>query len=166
MSIKIIGLDLDGTTLNNKNEITPRTLKAFKAAMDKGIHVVVSTGRCFHSLPTALEHAPGLEYAVTSNGAEIRELQEGECTYRNCINSETILDIYKLLSGFEKSLYMSVEEIKAHAKQYSQTYKQGFGIWVDNFEQMALKTPLKRLLSKYAPMSVEMKNAIMADQTI
>ena len=73
---------------------------------------------------------------------------------------------FKLLSGFEKSLYMSVEEIKAHAKQYSQTYKQGFGIWVDNFEQMALKTPLKRLLSKYAPMSVEMKNAIMADQTI
>lgn len=73
---------------------------------------------------------------------------------------------FKLLSGFEKSLYMSIEEIKAHAKQYSQTYKQGFGIWVDNFEQMALKTPLKRLLSKYAPMSVEMKNAIMADQTI
>ena len=73
---------------------------------------------------------------------------------------------FKLLSGFEKSKYMSVEEIKAHAKQYSQTYKQGFGIWVDNFEQMALKTPLKMLLSKYAPMSVEMKNAIMADQTI
>lgn len=73
---------------------------------------------------------------------------------------------FKLLSGFEKSLYMSIEEIKAHAKQYSQTYKQGFGIWIDNFEQMALKTPLKRLLSKYAPMSVEMKNAIMADQTI
>ena len=116
----------------------------------------------------------------TINTTDVREGEiissdflSGENVYQRLPEAERLkakvigyVAYFKLLSGFEKSKYMSVEEIKAHAKQYSQTYKQGFGIWVDNFEQMALKTPLKMLLSKYAPMSVEMKNAIMADQTI
>lgn len=50
-SIKMIALDLDGTTLNSRKEITPRTVEAFRRAMEQGIHIVVSTGRTFHSLP-------------------------------------------------------------------------------------------------------------------
>ena len=70
----------------------------------------------------------------------------------------------RLSNGFEKTLYWTVEECDAHAKRYSQTYKKGYGQWKDNFEAMALKTVLKLLLSKYAPKSVEMQNAILSDQ--
>ena len=73
---------------------------------------------------------------------------------------------FKLTSGFQKIHFMTIEELESHAKKYSQTYKQGFGVWKDNFESMAQKTVLKLLLSKYAPLSTEMAKAIEEDQKV
>jgi recombination protein RecT len=73
---------------------------------------------------------------------------------------------FKLLNGFEKTLYMSTEELKQHGMKFSQTYKKGFGLWKDDFESMALKTVLKLLLSKFAPLSVEMQTATIVDQSV
>ena len=61
---------------------------------------------------------------------------------------------------------MTKEELEQHAKRYSQTFKRGFGVWVDNFDAMAKKTVLKLLLSRYAPLSVEMQTAIVEDQKV
>lgn len=71
----------------------------------------------------------------------------------------------QLVNGFEKQLYMSVEELESHAKRFSQTYRRGYGPWADQYmkSQMMEKTVLKRLLSKYAPLSVEMRDAIRSD---
>ncbi|MGA6877492.1 recombinase RecT [Acinetobacter sp. AND/436] len=73
---------------------------------------------------------------------------------------------FKLINGFTSELYMSREEVSAHANKYSQTAKQGFGVWKDQFDAMALKTVLKLLLSKQAPLSIEMQQAQLADQAI
>jgi recombination protein RecT len=73
---------------------------------------------------------------------------------------------FSLINGFEKTLYMSVEELKKHGVAYSQTFKKGFGLWNDNFDAMAQKTVIKLLLSKYAPLSIEMQKAHIADQAI
>jgi len=77
------------------------------------------------------------------------------------------LSYFKLLNGFENSLYMTVEEIDAHAKKYSQTYKKyGTGLWKDEFEGMAKKTVTKLNLSKNAPLSIEMSKAVISDQSV
>jgi len=73
---------------------------------------------------------------------------------------------FKLINGFTAELYMSEEEVMKHANKYSQTAKKGFGVWKDQFEAMALKTVLKLLLSKQAPLSIDMQKAQMADQAI
>ena len=73
---------------------------------------------------------------------------------------------FKLINGFTAELYMSKEEVMKHANKYSQTAKKGYGVWKDQFEAMALKTVLKLLLSKQAPLSIEMQKAQMADQAI
>ena len=73
---------------------------------------------------------------------------------------------FKLINGFTAELYMTKGEIERHAGKYSQTYKMGFGVWKDNFEAMALKTVMKLLLSKQAPLSIEMQQAQLADQSI
>ena len=73
---------------------------------------------------------------------------------------------FKLLNGFTADLYMTVDEVNRHASKYSQTYKRGFGVWKDNFDAMALKTVLKLLLSKQAPLSIEMQSAVLADQAV
>jgi recombination protein RecT len=73
---------------------------------------------------------------------------------------------FRLLNGFEKTVYSTVQEIEAHAKRFSQTFKSGKGIWVDDFQSMALKTVLKANLSKWAPLSVDIQKAITFDQAI
>jgi recombination protein RecT len=73
---------------------------------------------------------------------------------------------FQLLNGFEKVLYMTVEELQQHGTKYSQTFRKGFGLWKDEFDTMAKKTVIKLLLSKYGPLSVEMQKAVVSDQAL
>lgn len=75
----------------------------------------------------------------------------------------------RLVNGFEKQLYMTVEELRKHAGRYSQSYKRNssnMNIWRDDFDVMAKKTVIKQLITKYAPMKVEMERAVLADQAV
>ena len=58
---------------------------------------------------------------------------------------------------------MSVDDVRAHAKKYSKAY--GNGPWQTNFEEMAKKTVLKRVL-KYAPLKTDFVRGLSADETI
>lgn len=103
---------------------------------------------------------------------------EGQLVKKNKFTGEYIFDedsktsdkvigymaYFRLVNGFEKTHYMTVGEVEAHAKKYSQSYKKGFGVWKDDFDTMARKTVLKLLLAKYAPKSIEMQRAITFDQ--
>lgn len=73
---------------------------------------------------------------------------------------------FKLLNGYEATLYMSVDELTKHGMKFSQTFKKGFGLWKTDFEGMARKTVIKLLLQRFAPMSIEMQRAEIADQSI
>lgn len=77
---------------------------------------------------------------------------------------------FKMINGFEKYLYMTVEELEAHGKKYSQAYRSGKDcLWKSNFDSMAKKTVLKLLISKYGIMSIEMlgmDKALQADQAV
>lgn len=73
---------------------------------------------------------------------------------------------FRLLNGFEKIVFSSVEELKSHGLKYSQTFKKGYGLWNDNFDSMATKTVIKLLLSKFAPLSIEMQKAVVTDQAV
>lgn len=74
---------------------------------------------------------------------------------------------FKLLNGFESTMFMTVEEITQHAKKYSQTFKKyGTGLWKDEFPKMASKTIIKLHLAKNAPLSSSMQKAIVSDQAV
>lgn len=77
---------------------------------------------------------------------------------------------FRLLNGFEKALYMTREQLEAHGKKYSQSYKSNkdwvvkSSLWSTDFDSMATKTVIKLLLSKYGPLSIEMQKAVTVDQ--
>ncbi|MDD4092891.1 MAG: recombinase RecT [Smithellaceae bacterium] len=71
---------------------------------------------------------------------------------------------FKLVNGFEKYLYMTVDQVTAHGKRYSKSFDNKNGKWQTDFEAMALKTVLKLLLSKFGILSIEMQNAVVYDQ--
>lgn len=87
--------------------------------------------------------------------------------------SETVgyFAYFQLVNGFEKCIYMSKEEAESHGKRYSQSYKSNNewtrknSLWTTDFDTMATKTVVKALLSKYAPLSIEMQTALESDQT-
>ena len=66
-------------------------------------------------------------------------------------------------NGFKKAIYWTKDKLTAHAKRYSKSYSSKSSAWQSNFDEMALKTMLRNLLSKYGVMSVEMMNAFTAD---
>ena len=127
---------------------------------------------------------------TTINDTDVREGEmgkknfiTGEITFNEVPNREEqpvvgYLSFFALKNGFSKMLYMSIDEIKKHAETYSQTYSskkswiKESSKWTTDFDSMAKKTVLKLLLSKYAPLSVEMrgveqlKEAIRVDQAV
>ena len=76
---------------------------------------------------------------------------------------------FKLLNGFTKTLYMTKEQCIKHANKYSSSFKfdkDKSTLWNTEFDIMAQKTVLKLLLNKFAPLSIEMQKAILADQAV
>ncbi len=70
---------------------------------------------------------------------------------------------FEMLNGFAKTLYMTKEEVDAHAKRYSKAYTSTTSAWKTNFDEMAKKTVLRNLLSHYGYLSIEMIGAIEKD---
>lgn len=67
----------------------------------------------------------------------------------------------RLTNGFEKVVYWTKQQVEEHRDRFSKAKK--FGPWVSDFDAMAQKTVLKSMLSKYAPLSIEMQDAIVSD---
>ena len=76
MNIKLIAIDMDGTLLYSRNEITPRVKQAVLAAAEKGVKIVISTGRIYSSA-RQYTRLLGIETPIiSSNGALIRKDDE------------------------------------------------------------------------------------------
>lgn len=83
--------------------------------------------------------------------------------------SETVVGYaakFTLINGFEATWFMTLQQLNAHGVKYSKTFQKGYGLWKDNFDAMASKTVIKLLLSKYAPLSVDMQKSILFDQSV
>lgn len=73
---------------------------------------------------------------------------------------------FRLLNGFEKYYYMSLEEVREHGKRYSRSFDNKDSRWQQDFDAMALKTVIKLILNRWAPLSIDIQTAIRADQAI
>lgn len=86
--IRLIALDLDGTALNGAKELTERTRRAVIQAAGEGIRVVVATGRTYSSLAPQVLAMKEITCAITSNGAAVNRIPDGEVLYHDYLSSE------------------------------------------------------------------------------
>ena len=86
MNIRMIALDLDGTTMNSRHELSAYNQETLEEAIRRGIAVVVASGRVHTALPAEVLGITGLRYAISSNGAHIVDLETGELLYSNCLH--------------------------------------------------------------------------------
>lgn len=73
---------------------------------------------------------------------------------------------FKMVNGFEKTLYMTKEQMENHFMKYSKTYAKNKSFYIASFDEMALKTVLTSLLRKWGIMSVELQQAYKSDQAV
>lgn len=89
------------------------------------------------------------DFSIAGNGQIV-----GYCSY------------FKLINGFEKTVYWTLRRVQEHAAKYSKNFTSDKSIWKTDFTSMALKTVLKSNLSRWGILSVEMQKAIVADQAV
>ena len=97
--IKVIAMDLDGTALNHKKQLTERTRTAIQNAAKSGIQIVVATGRTFSSLAPEVLAMPEITCAITSNGAVVNRIPDGAVLLHNYPNPETVSEIAGMIQG-------------------------------------------------------------------
>ncbi len=122
----------------------------------------------------------------TLNSGAVREGQIAEIDFvtGEIIRGEKISEeivgyvaYMELLNGFKKSLFMTVDELYTHAEKYSQSYAYDVrsgrksSVWSTNFDAMAKKTVLKKLLSNFGVISIDQQSvalatALQADQAV
>ena len=125
------------------------------------------------------------QYRTLNSGA-VREgqIEDIDFVTGEIIRGEKISDeivgycaYMELINGFNKALYMSIDELQAHAEKYSQSFaydiKSGrkSSVWSTNFDAMAKKTVLKKLLSNFGIISIDQQSAdlataLQADQAV
>ena len=101
MQIKLIALDIDGTLLNSNLEVTAATIDALNRAMERGIHIVLSTGRLVVECEDILEKLPCIRYVNSCTGAEVVDLQTGKTVAGRRIEGDEILRLYELLKDLD-----------------------------------------------------------------
>ncbi len=117
---------------------------------------------------------------------EVRKVNKltGEIAFDGEKTSDRIVGYFcyfELLNGFSKTLYMTVHDMATYAKRYSPSIKKETTVeglerlanaattgkkvgWEGNFNDMALKTVIRKLLSKYGYLSIEMQGAMVSDE--
>lgn len=105
MKYRLIAIDMDGTLLNSNNEISKRNLAALYKAREKGLHVVLNTGRILRS---AFYYANSIELnnpVIACNGAIITCKDEEDIIYENKMSIETSKEIFKISDEFDMKYY-------------------------------------------------------------
>ena len=137
----------------------------------KGLYqLAVRSGQYQTIEVTPIKEGELVRYSRLTGEAVIKEIENDE----EWEKAPTIgyYAYFKLINGFEKSMYWSKAKMEAHAKRYSQGYRQDlnkgtqYTFWSKNFDEMACKTMLRQLLGKYGIMSIEMQSAYESDQAV
>lgn len=99
--MKLLAFDLDGTVIPRSQVLSPRNRAALKAAADKGVLLIPSTGRVRRFIHTEVSELDFVRYIATSNGASIYDKQKDQVIYRDLISNDKALAVQKIIDNHE-----------------------------------------------------------------
>lgn len=106
-NIRCFAMDMDRTALNERGELSERTRNALSEALGKGFSVIIASGRAYGTLPKDIVSIPGVEYAVSNNGASI--WHKGKCIRRQILKEETVLALLEVYEKVKKEFPVAME---------------------------------------------------------
>ena len=130
--IKMIGLDLDGTLLTDRKEFTDRSKRALRTAIDRGIVVLIATGRPLTGIPEEIRNFPGMRYALTSNGAKVMDVWENRVVDEHLLSAklaEKALEICGKYDTLQEVYYDGVSYAPADKRDMIPRYHKNPNMW-------------------------------------
>lgn len=117
---KFVAIDLDGTLLNSYGEVTPATKEALLKAKEKGVEIVLSSGRPISSTESLARELGVDNYLISGNGAAVYDIQNQKLIWDRFLTKEQVLNIAKLCE--ENSFFYNVyteDEVIASSLNYN-----------------------------------------------
>ena len=103
---KLVAIDLDGTLLNSYGEVSNENKQAIKMAINKGVEIVLSSGRIGNSVESIANELGANNYYISGNGSMLYNMKEEKIEYENFISKEKMLKLIKICD--ENSIYYSI----------------------------------------------------------
>lgn len=103
---KLVAIDLDGTMLNQYGIITEKTKKAISKAQEKGVEVMIASGRAITSVKRFSKEINSNKYFISGNGAITYDIKNNKILYENILSKMKALQIIKICE--ENSIYYNV----------------------------------------------------------
>lgn len=103
---KLVAIDLDGTLLDTYGQASNKNCETIKQAMEKGVEVVLTTGRSPASVKNLAEETGANHYIICGNGAIVYDLRKQETIYQNLLDKKKVLQLIQICE--ENSIYYSV----------------------------------------------------------
>lgn len=120
---KMLAIDLDGTLLNSSKEISEENEKCIKLAIEKGIRVVICSGRIYPGAKIFAEQLSVVEPLIVCNGAVIKDVKGGEVYYSNMLSKEDCNRVIDILHSEDIYFHTYVDDIMyAEKLDYSALY--------------------------------------------
>ena len=120
---KLVAVDLDGTMLNSYGVVTEKTKNAIKQCIERGIDVIIASGRPIDSIKTIAKEINSEKFFIAGNGALIYDIQKDEIIYEKSIKKQKVLEIIKICEENSISYNVYTEKtILATSLKYNVLY--------------------------------------------
>lgn len=119
--IKLVTLDMDGTTLHEDKSLSLRTLNSIQNIINRGILVVPATGRPVESLIDTVLMAKPIKYIISANGARITDYRINSIIYENTIPCKIAASVLERLSAFD--VYTYVHSNNKHIRSLDKNHR-------------------------------------------
>lgn len=127
---KLIAIDLDGTLLNSKKMISLKNRENIRLAMERGVKIVVCSGRIYAGARIFARQIETKEPLVACNGAIIKDMETGEFLYSNPMNADDCLKVIDICRKYDIYFHvyigdtMYAEKLESSALFYWEKNKQ------------------------------------------
>ncbi|MGX7149611.1 Cof-type HAD-IIB family hydrolase [Enterococcus ureasiticus] len=131
--IKLVAIDLDGTLLDSKKEISARNKEALAQAKAAGVKIVICTGRPLAAIGIyldALNLRDNGDYSITFNGGLVQKNDTGEIIEKASMPLENVHDLFELATSLNvpldilsDGLVLQLPTTQDHESLYSQLNK-------------------------------------------